>query len=56
MALLEVKDLHTSFFTDAGEVRAVDLSYKFSLDEATEKTEVEPLEAVSVTMAVKGMV
>ena len=23
MALLEVKDLHTSFFTDAGEVRAV---------------------------------
>ncbi len=24
MALLEVKDLHTSFFTDAGEVKAVD--------------------------------
>ena len=23
MALLEVKDLHTSFFTDAGEVKAV---------------------------------
>ena len=23
MALLEVNDLHTSFFTDAGEVRAV---------------------------------
>ena len=28
MALLEVKDLHTSFFTDAGEVRAVnDVSF-----------------------------
>ena len=31
MALLEVKDLHTSFFTDAGEVRAVN-GVSFSLD------------------------
>ncbi|MBR0399094.1 MAG: ABC transporter ATP-binding protein [Eubacterium sp.] len=31
MALLEVKDLHTSFFTDAGEVRAVN-GISFSLD------------------------
>ena len=31
MALLEVKDLHTSFFTDAGEVRAVD-GVSFQLD------------------------
>ena len=31
MALLEVKDLHTSFFTDAGEVKAVD-GVSFSLD------------------------
>ena len=31
MALLEVKDLRTSFFTDAGEVRAVD-GVSFSLD------------------------
>ena len=32
MALLEVKDLHTSFFTDAGEVKAVN-SLSFNLDE-----------------------
>ncbi len=31
MALLEVKDLHTSFFTDAGEVRAVN-GVSFTLD------------------------
>ena len=31
MALLEVKDLHTSFFTDAGEVKAVN-GVSFSLD------------------------
>ena len=31
MALLEVKDLHTSFFTDAGEVRAVN-GVSFNLD------------------------
>jgi len=31
MALLEVKDLHTSFFTDAGEVRAVN-GVSFQLD------------------------
>ena len=31
MALLEVKDLHTSFFTDAGEVKAVD-GVSFQLD------------------------
>ena len=31
MALLEVKDLHTSFFTDAGEVKAVD-GVSFELD------------------------
>ena len=31
MALLEVKDLHTSFFTDAGEVRAVN-GVSFSLE------------------------
>ena len=31
MALLEVKDLHTSFFTDAGEVKAVD-GVSFTLD------------------------
>jgi oligopeptide transport system ATP-binding protein len=31
MALLEVKDLHTSFFTDAGEVRAVN-GISFSLE------------------------
>ena len=31
MALLEVNDLHTSFFTDAGEVKAVD-SVSFRLD------------------------
>ena len=31
MALLEVKDLHTSFFTDAGEVKAVD-GVSFNLD------------------------
>lgn len=31
MALLEVKDLHTSFFTDAGEVKAVD-GVSFSLE------------------------
>ena len=31
MALLEVKDLHTSFFTDAGEVRAVN-GVSFDLD------------------------
>ena len=31
MALLEVKDLRTSFFTDAGEVKAVD-GVSFSLD------------------------
>ena len=31
MALLEIKNLKTSFFTDAGEVRAVnDISYTFS--------------------------
>mgnify|MGYP003293774493 CR=1 FL=1 len=32
MALLEVKDLRTSFFTDAGEVKAVD-GVSFSLDD-----------------------
>ena len=31
MALLEVKDLHTSFFTDAGEVKAVN-GVSYSLD------------------------
>ena len=31
MALLEVNDLHTSFFTDAGEVKAVD-GVSFRLD------------------------
>jgi len=31
MALLEVRDLHTSFFTDAGEVKAVD-GVSFNLD------------------------
>ena len=31
MALLEVKDLHTSFFTDAGEVKAVN-GVSFFLD------------------------
>ena len=31
MALLEVKDLHTSFFTDAGEVKAVN-GVSFNLD------------------------
>ena len=31
MSLLEVKDLHTSFFTDAGEVRAVN-GVSFNLD------------------------
>ena len=31
MALLEVKDLHTSFFTDAGEVKAVN-GISFNLD------------------------
>ena len=31
MALLEVKDLRTSFFTDAGEVKAVD-GVSFELD------------------------
>ena len=31
MALLEVKDLHTSFFTDAGEVKAVN-GVSFDLD------------------------
>ena len=31
MALLEVKDLHTSFFTDAGEVRAVN-AVSFNLE------------------------
>ena len=31
MALLEVKDLHTSFFTDAGEVKAVN-GVSFSLE------------------------
>ena len=30
--LLEVKDLHTSFFTDAGEVKAVN-GLSFNLDE-----------------------
>ena len=34
MALLEVKDLHTSFFTDAGEVKAVN-GVSFSLDRHT---------------------
>ncbi|MBQ9828601.1 MAG: ABC transporter ATP-binding protein, partial [Lachnospiraceae bacterium] len=32
MSLLEVKDLHTSFFTDAGEVKAVN-GVSFFLDE-----------------------
>lgn len=32
MRLLEVKDLHTSFFTDAGEVKAVN-GVSFNLDE-----------------------
>ena len=31
MALLEVRDLHTSFFTDAGEVKAVN-GVSFNLD------------------------
>ena len=31
MAMLEVRDLHTSFFTDAGEVKAVD-GVSFNLD------------------------
>ena len=31
MSLLEVKDLHTSFFTDAGEVKAVN-GVSFYLD------------------------
>ena len=31
MALLEVRDLHTSFFTDAGEVKAVN-DVSFTLD------------------------
>ena len=34
MALLEVKDLHTSFFTDAGEVKAVN-GVSFNLDRHT---------------------
>ena len=32
MSMLEVKDLHTSFFTDAGEVKAVN-GISFQLDE-----------------------
>ena len=32
MSMLEVKDLHTSFFTDAGEVKAVN-GVSFTLDE-----------------------
>ena len=31
MSLLEVRDLHTSFFTDAGEVKAVN-GVSFNLD------------------------
>ena len=35
MSLLEVKDLHTSFFTDAGEVKAVN-GVSFFLDRGKE--------------------
>ena len=34
MSLLEVQDLHTSFFTDAGEVKAVN-GVSFFLDKGT---------------------
>ena len=35
MAMLEVRDLHTSFFTPAGEVKAVN-GISFSLEEGKE--------------------